>query len=369
MRYLVSIHHPAQVHFYRHIIDELRGAGHEVRVCVREKDVAVDLLEAHGIEHRVLAETPDSLPRLAAMQLRYEYRLFREARRFRPDVMTSVGGVEISHVAPLVGARAVAFDDSEPTPSHYLTAPFLDAVCTPAAFQGDFGAAHRRYDGYHELAYLHPDRFDPDPDRLRSAGIDPEERYFVLRFVAWQAHHDVGEAGLSRAAKRTLVDRLSERGTVYITSEAELPPAFEEYRTPVPPHLVHDLLVFADLYVGDSQTMATEAAVLGTPAVRSNSFAGTDDMSNFVELEDEYGLLTSLADEDETLDRVGQLVTDPGAQETWARRRERLLSDKVDVTAFAADLLEEEGRAARASRAARAGTLGRMRDWLGGDSE
>jgi len=43
-------------------------------------------------------------------------------------------------------------------------------------------------------------------------------------------------------------------------------------------------LYYANVYIGDSQTMATEASVLGTPAIRSNSFAEGSDMSNFREL-------------------------------------------------------------------------------------
>lgn len=371
MKYLVSIHHPAQVHFYRHIVGELEAAGHEVRVCARDKDVTVDLLEAFDIPHRVLAKQGSGLLHMVAMQATYEVRLLREAVRFRPDVMTSTGGVEVSHVAPLVGARSVVFNDSEGTPSHKLISPFLDVVCTPRAFSEEFRARHRRYDGYHELAYLHPDRFTPDVEGLRAFGIDPDERYFVLRFVAWQAHHDVGQRGLSLDAKRELVAMLSELGTVYITSEAPLPAEFEPYRTPVPPHLVHDLLAFADLYVGDSQTMATEAALLGTPAVRSNSFVQAAEMSNFVELEADYGLLFSIADEAETLDRVRELATDPSVQETWQARRDRLLEDKIDVTDFAVHVLEEEGQRRRSTySSAPTSRLARVRDrLLGGGSE
>ena len=42
------------------------------------------------------------------------------------------------------------------------------------------------------------------------------------------------------------------------------------------------------MVVADTQTIVTEAAVLGTPAIRYNSFAGENDMGNFVELEQKY---------------------------------------------------------------------------------
>lgn len=365
VKYLVTIQHPAQAQFYRHPITELRDRGHEVRVLVRDKDVTTQLLDAFSIPYQVLTRSPDSVGGLALMQVRYEYRLLREAWRFRPHVMTSVGGLEISHVAPLVGARSVAFDDSEWTPSRRITLPSLDAIWTPRAFAADRGARQRYYDGYHELSYLHPNRFDPDPDRLRAAGVEPDDRYFVLRFVAWNAHHDVGQAGFSPGAKRNLVESLAAFGDVYISCEADLPEVFERYRLPIPPHLLPDLLYYADLYVGDSQTMATEAAVLGTPAVRSNSFAGEGDMSNFVELEEEYGLLYSIPDEDDAVDRALELAADPSSKAEWRRRREALLADKIDVAGHVVSVLEQEGERARQRRLKERSVAGRVRDRLG----
>ncbi len=55
------------------------------------------------------------------------------------------------------------------------------------------------YPGYHELAYLHPRRFTPDRGVLAEAGISEGERYFVLRFNAFKAHHDKEPADWTRA--------------------------------------------------------------------------------------------------------------------------------------------------------------------------
>jgi len=90
----------------------------------------------------------------------------------------------------------------------------------------------------------------------------------------------------------------------------------------LPVEAIHDLLAFADCYVGDSQTMATEAAVLGTPAVRTSAFVGDDDMSNFRELETEYGLLQSFADEDAAIDRAVAFLKEP-PREAWPGATER----------------------------------------------
>ncbi|WP_247728472.1 DUF354 domain-containing protein [Halovivax limisalsi] len=343
LRIVVTIQHPAHVHFYRHAIDELEAEGHEVYVFARENDLAVPLLEAFDISHEVLASQHRSLVGLGLTQAAYEVRLLRRARQIDPDVMTAIGGLAVSHVAPLVGARSVVFLDNEGVTSHRLVAPFADVIATPANFRDDLGENHVRYDSFQELAYLHPNRFDPDPSRLRDAGVDPAEPYFVCRFRTWDALHDVGARGLSTDGKREIVSRFRDAGSVYISSSDPLPPDLEPYRLPVPPAAVHDLLYYADGYAGDSGTMATEAALLGTPAVRIQSFA-TDpesDMSNFVVLEQEYGLLRSTAAEATAIAHVEELLADPSAKARWRTRRRRVMRAKRDGTAVLRSLLTD----------------------------
>jgi predicted glycosyltransferase len=87
--------------------------------------------------------------------------------------------------------------------------------------------------------------------------------------------------------------------------------------------------------------MATEAAVLGTPAVRSNSFVGDGDMSNFVRLENEYNLMRSTADEREAISIVKEWLETPELQSEWNDRRQRLIEETIDVTTFIIDVIEE----------------------------
>lgn len=343
MRLLFDVSHPALVHLFKHPIQEFTDRGCRVRVASREKDVTTQLLDAYGIDHVPISNARGGpLSRLREFVAR-ESRLIRSARSFRPDVVVSQVDPGATHAARLAGARSVVFDDSEHEwLAATLTHPFADVVCTPDAFENEFGGVHRRYDGYHELAYLHPNRFVPRPEALERAGVDTDERYFVLRFVSWTAHHDLGRTGFSWETKRQLVETLDQYGTVYVTSEESLPPELERYQLSVSPDLVHDLLAFADLYVGDSQTMATEAAILGTPAIRSNSFVGDDDMGNFRELEERYGLIRSIADETEVIRQAVQFARSPPTT-AWRRRRERLLADTIDVASFIVDTIAEVG--------------------------
>ena len=345
VRVLFDVGHPAHVHLFRHAIDALEARGHRTLVTSRDKECTRELLDAYGIDHRELSAMGSGPLGIAREWLARERRLLSVARRFDPDVVVGVLNPAVAHVASVLDRRSVVYNDSEASRvAGWLTHPFADVVCTPSRFGRSLGAKQVRYDGYHELAYLHPNRFDPTEVDLRTYGVDPDESYSVVRFVSWGAHHDVPHHGLSPAAKRALVGLLRERGEVYVTSEAPLPPEFRQHRLPVPPEALHHLLAGADLYVGDSGTVATEAALLGTPAVRTSSYAGSpDDMSNFRELQRRYGLLYSTADEDDALAAVRRFVNDPETNSKWQRRRTRLLAEKVDVTEHMVSLVVDEG--------------------------
>ena len=342
MRVLFDVSHPAHVHLFRHAIHSLQDDGHDTTVVSRRKDVTTDLLDAHDIDHDVLSSMGSGPIGLAAEWAVREAKTIRTALATSPDVIVSRLNPPAAHASTVARCPSVVFDDSEAAvlPAR-ITHPFADVVCTPERFSHDLGDKQRRYRGFHELAYLHPDRFDPDPSVLEAHGVDPDEHYAILRFVSWGAHHDMNQEGLSRDAKRELVDLLSDRGEVYITAEDELPAGFEGHRLPVPPEAVHQLMYHADMYVGDSQTMATEAAILGTPAIRCNSFAGDGDMSNFATLESEYGLLRSTADESAAIETVQEYLDRPGIQAEWANKRERLGEEMIDVTGFMLNVIEE----------------------------
>lgn len=139
---------------------------------------------------------------------------------------------------------------------------------------------------------------------------------------------------------------LKPHGTIYITSERPLEPQFEQYRIRINPLDMHHVMAVASLYIGDSQTMAAEAGVLGVPFVQFNDFVGR--IGYLRELEDKYELGYGIkASADGSVDalcaRVEELVALPEAerQATFQQRREQMLSDKIDCAKFLTWFLEE----------------------------
>jgi predicted glycosyltransferase len=171
--------------------------------------------------------------------------------------------------------------------------------------------------------------------------INVDDKFILMRFVAWKAGHDITQKGFDLETKLRYVKSLEKYAKVYISSETELPPEFEEYRITIPPEKIHDFMYYAQLLVGDSQTMTTEAALLGTPAVRCNSFVGENDMANFIELENKYDLIYSFSDYEKALDKAISLLQKSDLKEQWAQKREVMLSDKVDVSSFIVDYIDK----------------------------
>ena len=190
------------------------------------------------------------------------------------------------------------------------------------------------YKGYHELFYLHPKYFTPDPSILKEIGINQFESFFVLRFVALKGHHDAGHSGIVYGQKKRLIELLKPYGRIFITSEEEIEPEFEEYRLPIAPEKIHTLMYYATMFLGDSQTMTSEAAVLGTPAIKCNSFAGRLSVPN--EIEHKYKLCYSFPPEDfdKMVEKIKALLRFPHLKQEWQHRRKKMLSEKIDVTAF-----------------------------------
>ncbi len=341
MRVLVDILHPAHVHFFRNFIFEMQSRGHDVRVLSRNKDVAVPLLESYGIDHTILSTQRPGRLRLAMELAQRIYKTQRAILDYKPDILMGAMGPSITLPGRASRVRTLVFYNNETTARlNAIVARIADAWISPRALKGSYGEKHIRYNGCHELAYLHPNRFTPDPDRLRRRGIDPEKPYSILRFVAWESIHDHGESGLDLEGKRKAIDILSRLGPVYITSEKTLPPEFEPYRLNLPVEDMHHALAFATLTAGESSTVASESACLGAHAVFiSKTGRGVNE-----EQEERYGLVKNFTGgrQNDALRYLEALAgEDPDQIKDKAQRlRQEMLDDVIDVTAYMADLAE-----------------------------
>jgi len=343
MRYLVFTNTPAHVHLYRNAVTELCDRGHDVLVLARDYGCTVDLLEYYGLPHEVYGRCETTKFSLVRRLPGHYARIVRAARSFDPDLIFGMGAYA-AHAGAVTRTRTVLVLDSEPTSvDHLISRPFADALVTPAAFRKDLGANHFVFAGFKETAYLHPEVVETDPGIRDALGVG-DDPYVICRFNAFGSHHDVGQSGFSPTERERLIDALAESATVLVSDEGgemdfdSLPARPFD----VHPALMHDALAAAALVVADTQTIATEAALLGTPTIRSNSFVGDDDMGNFVEL-GEAGLLENVRDTDAVLDRATEILADPTAGARWQRRRAEYLAGTENLSALLVAVATDPG--------------------------
>lgn len=341
MRVLVDIAHPAHVHFYRHLIAQLSAEGHETRVLAREKEVTTDLLDCFGIPYRSISHVKQGRIRQASELVSRVTALVREGRAMGADVVLTrnPSGVQAAKILGVPGIFDT--DDGPAVGIHWkAAAPFADLITTPDCLPY-LGPEQRTYRGYKALAYLHPDHYTPDAGVLDELGVEPGEPYFIVRLVALTASHDRQITGLSAAHRDRIIQALRRRGRVFLSMEGGTPPGLADLRLPTAPHRLHDALAFARMCIGDSQTMTAEAALLGTPALYLSAFHGR--VPYLVDLEARHGLVESFPPPaaEALIARCEVVADDPGSVERWQERRDHMLADKVDVSRWYRDLLDE----------------------------
>jgi len=227
----------------------------------------------------------------------------------------------------------IAFEDTFNMEQVKLSMPFTDVVLTGDYPHPSLGKKEIKYPGYHELAYLHPNVFTPDERVLAILGMKKGEKYAIVRFVAWEASHDIGHSGISYENKIKLVKTLSRHLRVFISSEKELPEELENYQINIPPEQMHNALAYAHLFIGESGTMASECVVLGTPAIFINNkhFGCIDDQANYSLL---FTYSESENDQITAIKKAEEIALKQNIREEYLAKREKMLADKIDVSAF-----------------------------------
>ena len=332
MKILISIEHPAWAHQFKYLIRELEKKGHIVKVVAINKDRDLELLDIFNIKYDLISNTSGrTIIDKGIIFLKTTLKIYQVSKKFRPDIYIGRASPMMAINSFLFRKPHIVFEDTEHSNFCLNTCKLLsDVIITPNCFKKNLGKKQLRINAYKELFYLHPNYFTPNPTVLSELDLSPDDKFVIIRFVAWDAHHDIGQHGIKN--KIELVRELEKYGRVLITSEGQLPKELEKYKIKVSPEKLHDLLYYASLYVGEGATMATESAILGTPSIYVSSLVGT--MGNFEELEQKYGLVFNYNDSNKAVNKAVELIQNPNLKEEWQKKRERLLRDKIDVTAF-----------------------------------
>jgi predicted glycosyltransferase len=338
MKILFYLGHPAHYHLFKNAIWHFKANEHIVHILIKKKDVLEDLVKADGLEYKNIFPNTRGSSKFSMMKtiLERNFKLMKYCLKYKPDILIGTS-VENTHIGKLLGIPSINVneDDHDVVPLYsHLSYPFAHSILAPNSCRtGRWEYKTIHYKGYHELAYLHPNNFTPKVE-IAQKYVDTNEPYFIIRFAKLTAHHDKGINGISDEIALKLINLLKQHGRIIITSEKKLHPNFEKYRLHINPVDIHHVMAFAKIYIGDSQTMAAEAGVLGTPFLRYNDFV--DRIGYLNELENKYKLGFGIhpSEPDKLFSTINFLLSLKSLHDIYQRRRIEMLKEKIDVNRF-----------------------------------
>jgi predicted glycosyltransferase len=332
MNIFINFSHPAHVHFFKHVVRILTKRGHDIIAVSRNKEFTIDLLNAYQIDHLVLTKKGEGLIGLIKELLEQQIKLASVIFRHQIDLMLQIGGIFNAPVGKYYRIPTLAFSDTENDRWGNKVAFNLSThVLSPTCFEHRIGGVWKNqilYPGYHELAYLSP-KYAPQ--------LDQSDNKFLVRFVGWGAGHDIGEERLSDKQKVELVSILKQFGSVYISSEMPLPDKLSEFACTIPSAEIHQFMKTCKMVVGESATMASESACLGVPAI----FISNAGRGYTTEQDRTYGLIKHYRlDQWDHIVRCLEEWAASDLKKEWQAKRWRMLEDKIEVTEWLVDLIE-----------------------------
>lgn len=339
MRVLIDIGHPAHVHIFKNFAKAMEQSGGEVLFTCRDKEFEKQLLESFGLRYVTFGKKFKSVAGKIFGLLKFDLLETITAIKFKPDLFLSAGSMYAAHASAILRKPHFTFEDTFNMEQVRLYLPFTETLFVSTA--GYPKSIDKKklvpYNGYHELAYLHPNYFRPDKSIYRELGLEEGQKYVLIRFVSWNASHDVGQSGISFGNKKKLVQELSKICRVFISSEGELPKSLKEYQLKIQPHKIHDVMAYASLFIGEGATMASECVVLGTPAIYINTLDAYT-----IREQERYGLLFHYKESMDALRKALEILQAPNSSEIFIKRRDAMLKEKVDVTAFLLNYIEQK---------------------------
>ncbi len=341
MRILFDFGHPADVHYFKNLIRYLNDKDHHCLIFARDKDVTTELLKDLNFDFTNKGSGGTGFFDRAEYTAHSLAILQNAINRHKPDFCVSHGSPYLAIAAKVNRLPHIMFNDTE-------KAAFFKQVvdwCRPDTYVPDCFLERNmtqlnRLPSYMELAYLHPDLFEPDTDKELSEQLG--ENYILLRYVSHSAMHDFGSIQPGDDYKQAVIDRLTPYGSVWISSETQLPEALEEYRLPLPAGKIHHVIGGAKLVMGESATMCTEAAVLGIPSIHIHK----NRWGYVKELEERYGLIRHFPERGEgpkaALNAAVNILRDEHFFAENQVRRQKLLSEKKNMTKMMIRIVDEK---------------------------
>jgi len=334
----IGMNHPKHFWMFKNIIEDLNKKQKLYKILVSEKDVLAELLNEANFPYIKLGVNKKGMHNKILQFIWYFLKTLALSIKYKPKIFI---GQALPHFAFasffIIGSKFYILEDTEHVLTlHKITVPFCTKIFTPKEFPNKFGNKQVYISSFYELLYLHPNNFKPDPFSINKIGFTKEDKFIIIRLVSWNAHHDKNEWGIDNEfLKNLIIICENNKIKLLISSERKLENCFLKHLINIPPSIIHSLLYFAEMYIGEGATMAAEAALIGTPSVYINTL----NVSYCKELADEYNLIYNYRNTEGVIKIIENLLSNNHLKEEHKKRLKKLLLDKIDPVDYFIKLL------------------------------
>jgi uncharacterized protein len=359
MKILIALNHPAHYFLFKYILSGFRKNGYEVDIVIREKDILEKILKSEGQAYIKINEKKKrnknafSVISKGILELvTQDINLYRHVKKINPDFLLGTD-IAITHIGKLKRIPSFVFNEDDFEINKLFckaSYSFADYIIAPEYTSvGSFKEKKIAYNGIQKMAYLNPKYFKPDIGILEELNLKKEAVFFIIRLVSLTSGHDIEgkHIGIDEVLLSRLITLLETKGRVFITSEDVLSKDFEKYHVRIAPNKMHDLMYFASLFIGDSQSMCAEAGILGTPFIRFNDFVGKIEYLNDLENNYNLGWGVKTNEPERIFSIINELFQIPNFKNRWQEKKDKLFREKIDLTAFIIWLIENYPESAK----------------------
>jgi hypothetical protein len=326
--------HPVEPHFYKNVARYFEKKHKVTFLLFAKEKITQEILRKFGFQYTVINKHYNGNKYLAIIP--NLLKIIRKLREKNIDLILSATSPYAALSAKILRLPAIGFSDTEIAKfNNIISFPFYNSVLTPDCFYKKVPSKkHIPFLGYKELAYLHPNWFNPENHILDKLKINRDEKIILMRFSELKAMHDIGLNSAINSTRSLIIDyieQLEKHGKIFISmSERELGEEFEKYRLRIEPTEYHNFLAHCSLYIGEGTTTASEAGVLGVPWINILPTR----RGYLIDQEENFGLGYHTNDVDSAFSTALDWIKDDSLKEKWKVKQRRLLEDKIDVSSF-----------------------------------
>ncbi len=339
MRILFLVYHPVDPYIVFEAAKAIEDKGGKVFFIIIEKEgIIKQIVDAKGFDNKVIASSKKSFLGKISNTIKIIYRVRRLTKKFKPDIVFSPAGPYTSLAFKGSRLPLICWEDTETATFNFkYSNKRIDSLLLIDSFYKELpGDNIIRFNGYKELAYLHPNVFTPDSGVLHDLGLKTTDKIVLMRFSALNAMHDVGlesEAIQNDDVILEFIKKIEINFDVKVfisVTERDLDHRFDKYKLNIEPANYSHLLAHCTLYLGEGTTTAAEAGVLGVPWIALRD----QPLGYLIDQEENYELGFRIAEITPALKKVEELLSNEMLKSKWETKRDKLINDKIDVSAF-----------------------------------